>query len=182
MSGQPTKTQADVAKFRKAYLANLNLRAELDDINLQANQLYKRTGQLPQERTDFRTTEEKLADILALRVETRALLQDVADAENANKIAQDLTSQQILFYVQNYKTINKMVKEQYSKGIKAEIFQMLLEQLIYQRQRKLNISRGTILNNSDVNEIDDDDDDDDDADSALLSASPFNSPISRETA
>ena len=35
MSGQPTKTKSDVAKFRKAHMANLNLRAELDDINLQ---------------------------------------------------------------------------------------------------------------------------------------------------
>ena len=65
-----------------------------------------------------------------------------------------------------------MVKEQYSKGIKAEIFQVLIEQLIFKRQRKLNIDRGTVLNNSDIVEIgDDDDDDDDDADSAILSSS-----------
>ena len=81
---------------------------------MMANELYKRTGQLPQEQTDFRTTEEKLADILSLRVEARTLLGDVADGANANKIAQDLTSQQVLFYVQNYELINKMVKEQYS--------------------------------------------------------------------
>ena len=73
MSGQPTKTLQDVKNFRKAYMANLNLRMELDDINLQANELYKRTGQLPQERTDFRTTEEKLADILALRVDRNTI-------------------------------------------------------------------------------------------------------------
>ena len=64
-----------------------------------------------------------------------------------------------------------MVKEQYSKGIKAEIFQVLIEQLIFKRQRKLNIDRGTVLNNSDIVEIGDDDDDDDDADSAILSSS-----------
>ena len=54
MSGQPTKTLQDVENFRKAYMANLNLRAELDDVNLQANQLFKRTGTLPQELTDTR--------------------------------------------------------------------------------------------------------------------------------
>ena len=69
---------------------------------MMANELYKRTGQLPQEQTDFRTTEEKLADILALRVEARTLLAGIADPQNANKIAQDMTSQQVSFYVQNY--------------------------------------------------------------------------------
>ena len=44
----------------------------------------KRTGTLPQEPTDTRTTEEKLADILGLRVEARSLLQDVADGANAS--------------------------------------------------------------------------------------------------
>ena len=37
MSGQPYKNQLDILKVREAYLANLKLRAELDDKNLQAN-------------------------------------------------------------------------------------------------------------------------------------------------
>ena len=108
MSGQPVKTMADVAKYRKAYVAQLKLREELNEVNFEANKLFRKTGQLPQEVLDFRTTEEKLADILALRIETRSLLREIADGENANKIAQDLNAQQVMFYVQNYKTINKI--------------------------------------------------------------------------
>ena len=49
MSGQPYKTPIDIANARQAYLANLQLRAELDDKNLQANKVYIKTGQLPVE-------------------------------------------------------------------------------------------------------------------------------------
>ena len=60
MSGQPLNKPSDARKYRQTYLSYLKLRADLDDVNLQANKLYKRTGQLPQEMSDYRTTEEKL--------------------------------------------------------------------------------------------------------------------------
>ena len=50
-----------------------------------------------------------------------ALLGDVADGQNANKISQDLTSQQVLFYVQSYEPIKKMVHDNYSKGITSSL-------------------------------------------------------------
>ena len=53
--------------------------------------------------------------------EARTLLGDVADGQNAKKIAQDLTSQQVLFYVQSYEPIKKMVHDNYSKGITSSL-------------------------------------------------------------
>ena len=122
MSGQPNIKPTDQAKFREQYLANLDLRARLDDMNLQANKVYKRTGQLPVEPSDFRTTEEKLADIERLKREVRGKLSEIADGREANKISQELTPKQLLFYSQSADTINAEIKKKYRMGVYAEIF------------------------------------------------------------
>ncbi len=122
MSGQPNRAPTDQAKFREQYLANLDLRVRLDDMNLQANKVYKRTGQLPVEPSDFRTTEEKLADTERLKIDVRSRLADIADGREANKIAQELTPKQLLFYSQFADTINPDIKKKYRMGVYAEIF------------------------------------------------------------
>lgn len=126
MSGQPNKNPSDADKFRQQYLANLDLRARLDDVNLQANKVYKRTGQLPVEPSDFRTTEEKLADIEKLKVEVRSKLSEITDGREANKIVQELSPKQMLFYAQSADAINKEIKPKYRMGIYAEIFEPFL--------------------------------------------------------
>jgi hypothetical protein len=122
MSGQPNQTPLDASKFRQAYMSNLNLRIELDDKNLQANKTYNRTGQLPVEPSDFRTTEEKLADVLTLRRDVRSQLGKIADGMNANKISVELTPAELVFYYQQSPTINQLIKERYSKGVIADVF------------------------------------------------------------
>jgi len=122
MSGQPNQTPLDASKFRQAYMSNLNLRIALDDKNLQANKTYNRTGQLPVEPSDFRTTEEKLADVLTLRRDVRSQLGKIADGMNANKISVELTPAELVFYFQQSPTINQLIKERYSKGVIADIF------------------------------------------------------------
>ncbi len=122
MSGQPNRNPSDADKFRQQYLANLDLRARLDDVNLQANKVYKRTGQLPVEPSDFRTTEEKLADVEKLKVEVRSKLSEITDGKEANKIVQELSPKQMLFYSQSAEAINKEIKPKYRMGIYAEIF------------------------------------------------------------
>jgi hypothetical protein len=122
MSGQPNINPSDADKFRQQYLANLDLRAKLDDVNLQANKVYKRTGQLPVEPSDFRTMEEKLQDVERLKVEVRSKLSEITDGKEANKIAQELTPKQMVFYLQMSEAINKEIKPKYRLGIYAEIF------------------------------------------------------------
>tara|TARA_R110000765_G_scaffold340278_2_gene430357 strand:+ start:3913 stop:5937 length:2025 start_codon:yes stop_codon:yes gene_type:complete len=122
MSGQPNINPLDPVKFRSAYMANLSLRADLDDVNLQANKIYKRTGQLPQEITDNRTSAERLADIMRLRVEARSRLREIADGQQANKISEEMTSRETIFYAQQYPLINSMIRMRYSQGVLAGIF------------------------------------------------------------
>ena len=130
MSGQPVKKPGDAERFRKVYLANLKLRSELDDLNLQANKLYKRTGQIPEQPSDFRTSEEKLADLMELRLEARQLFKEITDGKNANSLAQNLNPDQITFYVQRYKMINEEISKQYSKGIPEDVFTQFLNALM----------------------------------------------------
>lgn len=122
MSGQPNIAPTDQAKFREQYLANLDLRVRLDDMNLQANKVYKRTGQLPVEPSDFRTTEEKLADTERLKIEVRSKLSEIADGREANKISQELSPKMLLFYTQYADSINPEIKKMYRMGVYAEIF------------------------------------------------------------
>ena len=65
------KNPSDFSKFRQQYLANLALEIKNNDINLQANKIYKKTGESPVQVLDTRTTAEKEADIQRLKIEVR---------------------------------------------------------------------------------------------------------------
>lgn len=131
MAGQPLKNPSDASKFREQYLANLNLRAELDDINLQANKVYKRTGQLPVEPSDNRTTEERLADNISIQKEATTLLQSIMDGENARKVTEALTNNEIRFFIQNSQTILPIVQNQFRIGISSDDFIPFLREYMF---------------------------------------------------
>ena len=142
MSGQPLRTPLDASKFREAYMANLDLRARLDDLNLQANKTYDRTGQLPVEPSDFRTAEEKLADLSRLRIEVRQRLGEITDGQQANKIAQLLTQKELQFYAQQYPEINAVVKPKYALGILSSIFIPFLQNYMTNTSANMGVSSG----------------------------------------
>lgn len=142
MSGQPLITPLDATKFREAYMANLDLRARLDDTNLQANKNYIRTGQLPVEPSDFRTSEEKLADVARLRIEVRRRLGEIADGQQANKIAQALTTRELQFYAQQAPEINAILKPRYALGVLADIFIPFLQNYMTDTSSNLGVASG----------------------------------------
>jgi len=142
MSGQPYKTPIDVKKARQAYLANLNLRAELDDKNLQANKIYIKTGQLPSEPPDTRTLTEKLADIQRLKIELSSKLQEITDGENAQAIVNQLDDNSIQFLIQNWTPIKEQMKKMYSKGVLAPIFINYLQRYMDNYAQTLGIESG----------------------------------------
>lgn len=121
MSGQPNINPLDPAKFRQQYLANLALQAKLDDVNLQANKVYKKTG-APTQPTDNRTTAEKQADLYKLRIEVRSKLGEIADGANADKIVQALDDNSIRFLNDQSQFIINDLKPKFASGILAEVF------------------------------------------------------------
>jgi hypothetical protein len=122
MSGQPNIYPNDASKFRQQYLANLALRANLDDKNLQANKIYKKTGMTPSQPTDTRTTTEKLADVERLKIDVRSQLSQIADGQNADSIVNQLDPVQLTFLAQHIEEIVKDIKPKYRYGIEADIF------------------------------------------------------------
>ena len=121
MSGQPNINPLDPAKFRQQYLANLALQANIDDMNLQANKVYKKTG-APTQLTDTRTTAEKQADLYRLRIEVRSKLGEIADGANADKIVQALDDAQIRFLSDQSQFIINDLKPKFRTGVLAEVF------------------------------------------------------------
>jgi len=122
MSGQPNIYAMDQAKFRQQYLSNLNLQANIDDKNLQANKIYKKTGATPTQLTDTRTTAEKLLDIERLKIDVRSGLSQIADGTNANQIVEELDPATLQFLAQHIEEIVKEIKPKYKYGVPADIF------------------------------------------------------------
>lgn len=139
MSGQPYINPLDPAKFRQQYLANLALQASIDDANLQANKIYKKTG-APTQPTDTRTTAEKQADLYRLRIEVRSKLGEIADGANADKIVQQLDDAQLRFLSDQLVQIVNDLKPKYRTGILAEVFIPYFEKYMdtYQRTKGVN--------------------------------------------
>ena len=122
MSGQPNKGPMDASKFREQYMANLALQAENDDKNLQANKVYKRTGQLPMTPMDTRTTSEKLGDLMRIRIEVQRRLQECMDSVNANKVVTQLSGDELQYVANHIESIVADTKAKYGLGALAEYF------------------------------------------------------------
>ena len=122
MSGQPLINPTDRDKFREQYLANLNLQASIDDMNLQANKVFKRTGQTPSQLTDYSTTAEKLANIERVKIDVRQGLSKIADGQQAQSIVEQLSPDEIIFLAQQMDTISKDIQPKYKYGVLANIF------------------------------------------------------------
>jgi len=122
MSGQPLINPNDASKFRQQYLANLALEAKNNDVNLQANKIFIKTGQTPTQVTDGRTTFEKLADIENLKVSLRSQLSQIADGQNAQAIVEGLSNEELQFLAQQINQIITQIKPQYLYGVPADIF------------------------------------------------------------
>lgn len=137
MSGQPLRYTDDAKKFRKAYMATLQLQQDINQKNYEANALYRRTGVVPTQITDYRSTSEKLADVIKLRVMIRSQLRQIADSQNAENIAQSLTADQLVFASQSMDAIIKELKPQYKFGVPKEIFMKYLENYMTKTESQL---------------------------------------------
>jgi len=130
MSGQPNRTVFDMAKNRQAYLDNLNLRAKIDDFTLQGNKLYARTGAIPVQPTDTRTTSEKLADLYNIRAQIRSELLDLMSGDDAQKVVEGLDDNEAQFLISMLPTIKADLKPKFALGVPADIFNPYFQKLM----------------------------------------------------
>lgn len=131
MSGNPNVKPSDPSKFRQQYLSNLALEAKNNDYNLQANKVFKKTGETPTQVLDARTTTEKLADIQRLKIDLRSSLTQIADGVQADAIVQQLSPDSLQFLAQHIDEIVKEIKPKYKYGILADVFIPYLDSYMY---------------------------------------------------
>jgi len=129
MSGQPYRYPTDPDKFRDEYLRTLNLRADIDKTNLDANKVYKQTGQLPavSQMTDNRTTSELLADVEKLKLELINDLKPVGSFDFASQLVQRIQNSPLnadgsllKFFAQRAPEIVKQLQKNYKYKIKGD--------------------------------------------------------------
>jgi len=130
MSGQPNRNPNDPADFRQDYMDALNLRAKVDDYNLQANKQYKATGALPPavtQMTDTRNTSEILADTYKLKQSIIDDFKDLASPAMASLVVQRIEQDPLngdgsflQFVAQNAPEIVAQLKKKYKFGIKGD--------------------------------------------------------------
>ena len=130
MSGLPNKTVQDMAKNRKAYLDSLALRAKLDDYNLQGNKLYTRTGVIPVQPTDTRTTAEKLSNLYQIRTSISRELLDLMSGDDAQKVVQSLDDNEARFVASMLPTIKEDLKPKFALGVPSSVFLSYLQRMM----------------------------------------------------
>jgi hypothetical protein len=130
MSGYPLRKPSDASAFREDYIKLLSLQANNDDMNLQANKIYKETGQLPavSQMKDTRTTSEILADTERLKV---GLLEDLKPLGSPNfcmaviqrleKSNLNLDGSLFTYFVQSAPEFVKNLQKKYKYGIKGDL-------------------------------------------------------------
>lgn len=127
MSGQPIKTKSDQTKFLDEYMENLALQIELQTENEKSNEIYRRTGQLPQLSSlpDNRTTEDKLKDVEFLK---KSIISDVSKVIEKNlamslvdeiiKSKYNTDNSLLRFFAQRGPEFIKEIEKRYKFGLK----------------------------------------------------------------
>jgi hypothetical protein len=148
MSGYPLRTAYDATQKRKKYLEELALRAKLDDENLQANKLYKRTGAISTP-PDTRTTTEKLSDLYRLRIDIRSKLGQLMSGDDAQKVAGELDEDELVFLSSRIDKYIADLKPKYALGMPYQAFNAYFTNAIeaYNSLGDIDLSTAVLLQN-----------------------------------
>ena len=122
MSGFPLKSPADASKYRQIYMATLGLQAANDEKNLVANQLFKKTGEVPVQPPDTRTTAQKYSDIISLKNSAQGALSKIMDGNEVRRAINQMTRGEVAFYLNYSPAINNDILTKMRLGITADTF------------------------------------------------------------
>jgi hypothetical protein len=137
----PCLKPTDAEKYRQQYLSSLALSAANNQKNLNANLIFKQTGQSPTQPTDFRTTTEKSADVDGMRREVRSFIASAGfcSSGNANEIAQTLSPEELEFVIQYKLFVSTDFK---GRGVPAEVFLQYLRKLKQKMDQSMGVDFG----------------------------------------
>jgi len=110
-------------------MAYLALQAQNDAYNMQANRVYKETGQ-PLRPPDTRTTTEKMADLEEVRVNLLMQMREMMDGTNALEAISMMTPNEIEFTYQSFGLIKSELEQRFTQGVPAVAFVSYVRALI----------------------------------------------------
>lgn len=128
-TGQPIRFPSDRNKYNNEYMESLQLQINLNQTNLEANRLYKQTGQLPAstQMMDTRSNEEKLADIHNLKQSIISDLAPIAEPMFASAVIQGVIDSPLnvdnslfRYLAQNASTFAQTLSKKYKFGIAGD--------------------------------------------------------------
>lgn len=129
MSGQPYRYYTDPTKYRTMFMETLDLQANINAMNLEANKTYKETGQLPavSQMKDTRTTSEILADFEKLKIDIASTIAKISSSPFGFLVVQTILSSPLntdnkllVFTAQRIDDIVDKLKKIYKYGIKGD--------------------------------------------------------------
>lgn len=129
MSGQPYRYYTDPTKYRTMFMDTLELQANINAMNLEANKTYRETGQLPavSQMKDSRTTSEILADSLKLKIDITQAIAKISSQQFGQIVVQRIESSPLnidnkllIFTAQRIDDIVENLKKIYKYGISGD--------------------------------------------------------------
>jgi len=128
-TGQPIRYTSDRNKYNNEFMESLQLQIDLNQTNLEANRLYKETGQLPAstQMMDTRSNEEKLADVHHLKQSIISDLAPIAEPMFASAVIQgvidsplNINNSLFRYLAQNASTFAQALSKKYKFGIAGD--------------------------------------------------------------
>jgi hypothetical protein len=137
MNPSDIRTSLDMKKVNERYLADLNLQIANKRKMENAVITLQTTGSSPVIPTDTRTIDEKLLDIEAQKRVIRQALLDITDGSQVSKIMNSITDRQIVYLTMIWADFSKMIKQKFTIGIPAAVFNSVLERYIHDYETSL---------------------------------------------
>jgi hypothetical protein len=128
-TGQPIRFPSDRNKYNNEFNEALQLQISLNQTNLEANRLYKETGQLPAstQMMDTRSNEEKLMDIHSLKQSIISDLRPIAEPMFASSVIQgvidsplNINNSLFRYLAQNASVFAQTLSKKYKFGIAGD--------------------------------------------------------------
>jgi hypothetical protein len=129
MSGKPNKTENDIIRHKNEYIERLNLEAEINKKNYDANKLYKETGQVMPiiGLNDNRSIEDKLLDIEKLKQDIAKTIGTISSLTFGTSVVAsiqesplNIDNKLLVFTAQRINEIILNLKKIYAIGIKGD--------------------------------------------------------------
>jgi len=140
---RPQRLPLDAQKHREEYMAILKREIENDQLNLNANRLFTKTGQTNLGKpVDIRTATEKDQGTELNKVSLRELLKKVTSTDSASQIVQQLSNDQVRFALNKWPIIEKELKETYALGVPSNVFVAYLNKLIEKYEDAIQVETG----------------------------------------